>query len=82
MVEEADYGTLLAAFKTSLVQIRGYRILVDKVKSLKETRFEVNNSMHTDLLKESNLWSDIGFQGTNPSTDFRGMGILGAQNLA
>nr|CDS34032.2 hypothetical transcript [Hymenolepis microstoma] len=30
----------------------------------------------------SKLWSDVGFQGTDPSTDFRGTGILGAQNLA
>ncbi len=26
-------------------------------------------------------WQEIGFQGTNPATDFRGMGILGLQNL-
>ncbi|VUZ57578.1 unnamed protein product [Hymenolepis diminuta] len=98
VLEHENFGnkSLSTGFKTSLVQIRGYRILVNKVKSLKETRFEVNNPMHIDLLKEiwngllsnepfslkSNLWSDIGFQGTNPSTDFRGMGILGAQNLA
>jgi len=27
------------------------------------------------------LWKDIGFQGTDPATDFRGMGLLGLQNL-
>ena len=26
-------------------------------------------------------WQDIGFQGTDPSTDFRGMGLLGLDNL-
>lgn len=26
-------------------------------------------------------WGEIGFQGTDPATDFRGMGLLGLQNL-
>ena len=26
-------------------------------------------------------WTEIGFQGRNPVTDFRGMGFLGLQNL-
>ena len=30
----------------------------------------------------SPLWKDIGFQGDNPATDFRGMGMLGLENLA
>ncbi|KAL7079474.1 hypothetical protein ACQ4LE_000992 [Meloidogyne hapla] len=29
----------------------------------------------------SNQWQDIGFQGDDPSTDFRGMGILGLDQL-
>ncbi|VDL85843.1 unnamed protein product [Schistocephalus solidus] len=29
----------------------------------------------------SKRWADIGFQGTCPDTDFRGMGLLGALNL-
>jgi hypothetical protein len=29
----------------------------------------------------SEQWKEIGFQGKNPATDFRGMGILGLQNL-
>nr|SVE73725.1 EOG090X0AMT [Daphnia atkinsoni] len=28
-----------------------------------------------------NAWKDIGFQGDDPKTDFRGMGILGLENL-
>ncbi|VDD75651.1 unnamed protein product [Mesocestoides corti] len=30
---------------------------------------------------KSKRWSDIGFQGDCPATDFRGMGMLGAENL-
>ena len=26
-------------------------------------------------------WQEIGFQGNNPATDFRGMGLLGLQCL-
>lgn len=26
-------------------------------------------------------WGDIGFQGDDPKTDFRGMGMLGLVNL-
>lgn len=26
-------------------------------------------------------WGDIGFQGEDPKTDFRGMGLLGLINL-
>lgn len=26
-------------------------------------------------------WQDIGFQGEDPKTDFRGMGVLGLENL-
>jgi ELMO domain-containing protein len=26
-------------------------------------------------------WKQIGFQGTDPATDFRGMGVLGLENL-
>jgi len=29
----------------------------------------------------SKQWSDIGFQGDDPSTDFRGMGLLSLKNL-
>jgi ELMO domain-containing protein len=29
----------------------------------------------------SEQWKKMGFQGTDPATDFRGMGLLGLQNL-
>ena len=29
----------------------------------------------------SEKWTDIGFQGKDPSTDFRGMGLLSLENL-
>jgi len=29
----------------------------------------------------SDQWTDLGFQGHDPATDFRGMGLLGLQQL-
>ena len=29
----------------------------------------------------SKQWQELGFQGDNPATDFRGMGLLGLQCL-
>jgi len=29
----------------------------------------------------SSNWKDLGFQGEDPKTDFRGMGLLGLENL-
>ena len=29
----------------------------------------------------SEQWKDMGFQGTDPATDFRGMGLLGLEQL-
>jgi hypothetical protein len=31
--------------------------------------------------RRSNQWISIGFQGNDPSTDFRGAGVLGLINL-
>ena len=42
-----------------------------------------NNLQPKVALKEriSEQWTLIGFQGTDPATDFRGMGLLGLLNL-
>eukprot|EP01080_Neovahlkampfia_damariscottae_P005347 gene5347-9156_t len=62
---------------------------------MKDT-FDPSNEKHVALLKQlwsninphtklkdliSEQWSDIGFQGKNPATDFRGMGLLGLDTL-
>jgi len=31
--------------------------------------------------RESTEWVDVGFQGKDPSTDFRGAGVLGLEQL-
>jgi ELMO domain-containing protein len=59
--------------------------------------FNKENSVHNELLKglwrmsfpeveypsegKSDKWKEIGFQGRDPATDFRGAGLLGLEQL-
>ena len=46
--------------------------------------FQLWNKLNPDIALRSRIskqWTDIGFQGDDPQTDFRGMGLLGLQNL-
>ena len=76
-------------------QIWGYQRLKYDVEILRGTQFD--ESLHIEKLKElwsalidvdvkpfvrkSKQWGEIGFQGDDPKTDFRGMGMLGLENL-
>jgi len=79
-----------------LRQIWGYKQLVLDVENLRAEAFDDGNLQHEMQLLElwtllqpdkplltrvTKQWQDIGFQGEDPKTDFRGMGILGLQNL-
>uniref|UniRef100_A0A3P8R1T6 ELMO domain-containing protein n=1 Tax=Astatotilapia calliptera TaxID=8154 RepID=A0A3P8R1T6_ASTCA len=79
-----------------LLQITGYSSLYISVEDLRKEVFSSDNPEHEamllklwDLLMptvklESRItkqWGDIGFQGEDPKTDFRGMGLLGLINL-
>ncbi|XP_053275042.1 ELMO domain-containing protein 2 [Pleuronectes platessa] len=81
---------------TCVLQITGYGRLYTSVEELRKEVFSSDNAEHEamllklwDLLMptvklESRLtkqWGDIGFQGDDPKTDFRGMGLLGLINL-
>jgi len=79
-----------------LVQIYGYRQLITRLDKVREISFDHSNEVHLVLLRKlwerlcpdtelegpiTKQWSDIGFQGSDPSTDFRGMGLLSLENL-
>lgn len=79
-----------------LQQIGGYQKLVNQVRSLQKEKYSATEEDHEkQLMKLWNLmkpettlerrktkqWGQLGFQGDDPATDFRGMGILGLQNL-
>ena len=76
--------------------IWGYRQLCMECEKLRQTKYNSNNPAHESLLLKlwqllmpydpldariTKQWQDIGFQGDDPKTDFRGMGILGLENL-
>ena len=84
--------SLSACFK----QMIGYHQLINKVEQLRSEAFDETKTEHETQLLElwrllqpdrdldarvSKRWQEIGFQGSDPKTDFRGMGLLGLSNL-
>jgi len=69
---------------------------MEEVESLRATAYNADNLEHEQSLlqlwsllqpgiplmtRKTKQWQNIGFQGEDPKTDFRGMGILGLENL-
>lgn len=86
----------VSSFSTCIEQIWGYRQMLVEVESLRKIAYDSDNLEHERKLCElwsylmpdvplqsriSKQWQDIGFQGDDPKTDFRGMGLLGLENL-
>ncbi|PWA24405.1 hypothetical protein CCH79_00011885 [Gambusia affinis] len=84
------------SLQASLLQIVGYRSLMTEVEKLRREPYDSENAEHESMLMKlwkelrpdtpltgriSKQWCEIGFQGNDPKTDFRGMGLLGLQNL-
>lgn len=83
--------------KDGLIKINAYNKLLNDLDDLRNKKFSFTNSEDAEKLVEiweslkgkgdqlithiSKRWSEIGFQGKDPSTDFRGMGMLGVINL-
>lgn len=79
-----------------LHQLCGYKLLVQEVERLRATAYDADNLAHEQALlqlwsllqpgvplltRKTKQWQNIGFQGDDPKTDFRGMGLLGLENL-
>jgi hypothetical protein len=79
-----------------LKKIWGYKKLLKEVEQMRSIPYNEGDLNHEMWLLElwtllqpdrpldtriTKQWQDIGFQGEDPKTDFRGMGILGLQNL-
>ena len=80
----------------ALSKIASVHQLLHALNAKAGTKYDSENSAHERKLKElwelmmphevlsdriSSQWTKIGFQGKDPATDFRGMGILGLENL-
>nr|CAG4641917.1 EOG090X0AMT [Eurycercus lamellatus] len=76
--------------------IWGYKQLLDELEELRRTEYSSENVEHEQKLlhlwntlmpgrvletRVTSSWQDMGFQGDDPKTDFRGMGMLGLENL-
>nr|CAG4644177.1 EOG090X0AMT [Lepidurus arcticus] len=88
-----EFGPRLSLCLTS---IWGYRQLAHELETLRLTAYDADNLEHEAKLMElwsllmpncsvsarvTRQWQEIGFQGDDPKTDFRGMGMLGLENL-
>ncbi|KAJ8297396.1 hypothetical protein KUTeg_023927 [Tegillarca granosa] len=84
------------SFKVCLCQICGYKRLKAEIEIIRTTKYDSQNEEHEEKLQQlwtllmpdvklekriSKQWTEIGFQGDNPMTDFRGMGMLGLNQL-
>lgn len=80
-----------------LRDLRIVNIAASKLDVTKKRNFDQTSKEHVSLLEQlwksllpdnlfpglqSQDWGLVGFQGNDPSTDFRGMGLLGLQQLA
>ncbi|XP_056319457.1 ELMO domain-containing protein 2 isoform X1 [Danio aesculapii] len=95
-IKEQKDPTFKVNLRQCLLQINGYNELFQEVEELRKEVFDSENEQHENMLLklwdllmpsvklESRItkqWGNIGFQGDDPKTDFRGMGMLGLTNL-
>ncbi|XP_066535198.1 ELMO domain-containing protein 2 [Hoplias malabaricus] len=95
-VNEQKDPSFKGNLRQCLLQISGYNTLFTDVEDLRKGVFDSENEDHEKMLLklwdllmpslklESRItkqWGTIGFQGDDPKTDFRGMGMLGLVNL-
>lgn len=95
-VDQCEYERFTFALKQCVDNIWSYMQLVEEIKTSAAIQYDCNNDVHEksllllwdELMPNDRLenrvtkqWQDIGFQGDDPKTDFRGMGLLGLDNL-
>lgn len=93
----AETSLLVANIRNCLIHMNLLNKMVEKVLILKNETFSDSEPKHVALLEElwTNMrpqikrkggritaeWEEVGFQGKDPATDFRGMGMLGLVQL-
>ncbi|XP_016358124.1 ELMO domain-containing protein 2-like isoform X1 [Sinocyclocheilus anshuiensis] len=95
-IKEQKDPTFKLNLRQCLLQINAYNELFEAVEEVRKQVFDSENKEHENMLLklwdllmpsvklESRItkqWGNIGFQGDDPKTDFRGMGMLGLTNL-
>lgn len=96
-ITQSDNINFFILLKDGLIKIRAYNKLINEIEELRLRKFSFDNLHDSELIfdvwsslkgsedkldnKITKRWSEIGFQGMDPSTDFRGMGMLSLLNL-
>ncbi|XP_015789078.1 ELMO domain-containing protein 2 [Tetranychus urticae] len=95
-IKPSIHPEFVTAMRICFLQIYGYKNLQHEIDSLRSIPFDSTNQEHEEKLlllwktlnpdyplksRVTKQWTEIGFQGEDPKTDFRGMGILGLENL-
>ncbi|KAG8185739.1 hypothetical protein JTE90_000725 [Oedothorax gibbosus] len=95
-INHVFHKKFVISYRRCLYQIFGYKQLLHEIENLRKTPYSSENEEHEEKLlnlwnllkpdtplesRVSKQWGDIGFQGDDPKTDFRGMGLLGLENL-
>jgi hypothetical protein len=96
-ISTKDNLLAIANIRASLDGIRCVNLIYQSLLSKRNTAFCASRSDHMELLDEfwnhmfpgkrrngglkSEDWKEIGFQGIDPSSDFRGLGMLGLFQL-
>ncbi|XP_028966757.1 ELMO domain-containing protein 2 [Galendromus occidentalis] len=94
-VKPTYHREFVRSLRFSLNHICSYRQLEFEAEHVRRMKFDTSDQNHVNKLLilweslrddpieglVSKKWQDIGFQGDDPRTDFRGMGMLGLDNL-
>lgn len=95
-IDPIIHRQFIQPYTTAINHIWGYKHLFNEIEYCRLDQYDSENKTHeTKLLnlwttlkrdtpltsRVSKQWTDIGFQGDDPKTDFRGMGLLGLENL-
>ena len=86
----------LSSMPKFIRKIVSYNAVLTEADNIRGIAYDEENEEHEALLQQlwsllkgddklseryTRRWTEIGFQGKNPATDFRGMGVLGLKNL-
>ncbi|XP_058968372.2 ELMO domain-containing protein 2 [Pocillopora verrucosa] len=95
-IRRAQESVFVDSMSICLSQICGYTDLCYDAEQLRKQPYSSDDASHEEKLMQlwklmmpdtplkeriSKQWGDIGFQGKDPKTDFRGMGVLALDNL-
>ncbi|GMT32315.1 hypothetical protein PFISCL1PPCAC_23612, partial [Pristionchus fissidentatus] len=92
----SDRERMRATVEKAMERMEAHEELCEQVETLRTTSYDPLNTQHSSFLShlwdilnpadpiegmKSKRWGEIGFQGSDPSTDFRGMGVLSLHQL-